>query len=294
MLSENQIRKTFMLLEIPLGRMNESSPIWIPCPYQKKHTKPTRGKDCQLYFTDGPNLFCFHESCRENLKELSDYVRFEVTGSTRGDYSFKACFGPRPDNELATKIKETRGELIEKFRGALSPQPKKISSIELLSLLFKPTNVLWIGQEFQSGPKFANHFRTLEEWIKSPPPPNWSFTCGATFWPGSCNRNDESVAQRRYLDLESDLCIERETRWAMIAWAIHELKLTLVQITWSGNKSDHAWFVWPGESWLREHLPALEAMGFDSNTMHKSQPIRLGGAINLKTNKRQEVLWLPK
>jgi len=81
MLNDRQVRKTFELLEIPLKRMNESSPIYIPCPYQEKHTKPTRARDCQLYFNDGPNIFCFHESCREALRELCDFVRFEVTGS---------------------------------------------------------------------------------------------------------------------------------------------------------------------------------------------------------------------
>jgi hypothetical protein len=293
MLNESQVRKTFELLEIPLGRMNESSPIYIPCPYQEKHTKPTKSRDCQLYFTDGPNLFCFHESCKEALRELCDFIRFEVTGSARGDCPSQVYFGPRPDNELAAQIKETREELIQKFLGKLSPEPVKISSIELLSLRFKPKDVLWIGQEFHSGPKYADHFRTLEEWIKRPPPPNWDFTTGATFWPGSCNRNSESVAQRRYLILESDHGSQEE-QLAMIAWARAEFRLKLKLILFSGRKSYHAWFLWPGESWLREYKPALEAMGFDPKTMGKSQPVRLGGAIHLETRKRQEVLWLRK
>ena len=91
MLSEPQIRKTFELLKVPLERMNESSPICIPCPYQEKHNKPTKARDCQLYFTDGPNLFCFHESCKEDLRELSDFVRFEVTGSARAQASRAHC-----------------------------------------------------------------------------------------------------------------------------------------------------------------------------------------------------------
>ena len=300
MLNDRQVRKTFELLEIPLKRMNESSPIYIPCPYQEKHTKPTRARDCQLYFNDGPNIFCFHESCREALRELCDFVRFEVTGSCRGEYEFRVYFGPRPNNELAEQIKQTRETLIQKFRGKLSPAPVKISSIELLSWLFKPKDVLWIGQEFQSGSKYAHHFRMLEEWVKKPPPPNWDFTTGATFWPGNCDRNNESVAQRRYLILESDRKdnagnpVSQEEQWAMIAWAQAELHLKLKHILFSGNKSYHAWALWPGEDWFREHKPALEAMGFDTKTMSKSQPVRLGGAIHLRTRKRQEVLWLRK
>jgi hypothetical protein len=293
MLSEPQIRKTFELLKVPLERMNESSPICIPCPYQEKHNKPTKARDCQLYFTDGPNLFCFHESCKEDLRELSDFVRFEVTGSARGDYPFQVFLGPKPDNALADQVRESREELLQKFQGKLLPAPVKLSSVELLSLRFKPTDVLWIGQEFQSGPKYADHFRTLAEWIKRPPPPNWDFTTGTTFWPGSCNRNSESVAQRRYLVLESDHA-SWEEQWALLAWARAEFRLKLKHIVFSGNKSAHGWFLWPGESWLREYQPALETMGFDLKTMGKSQPVRLGGAIHLRTHQRQEVLWLRK
>jgi hypothetical protein len=300
MLSEEQIRETFELLEIPLERIKESSPIYIPCPFQEKHTKPTRSRDCQLYFQDGPNLFCFHESCKEDLRELCDFIRFKVTGSVRGDYPFQAYFGPRPDNELAAQVREAREELIEKFRGALTPAPVKISSIELLCTLFKPNDVLWIGQEHHSGPGCEDHFRSLAEWTKKPPPPNWDFTTGATFWPGSCHRGNESVAQRRYLVLESDRRdaagqpVSREEQLAMIAWACAELGLKLILILFSGNKSYHAWVLWPGEDWFREHLPTLKAMGFDDSTMRKSQPVRLGGAIHLRTKKRQEVLWLQK
>jgi hypothetical protein len=300
MLNDRQVRKTFELLEISLERMNESSPIYIPCPYQEKHTKPTRARDCQLYFNDGPNIFCFHESCREALRELCDFVRFEVTGSCRGEYEFHVYFGPEPNNELAEQIKQMRETLIKKFRGKLSPAPVKISSIKLLSQLFKPKDVLWIGQEFQSGSKYAHHFRMLEEWVRKPPPPNWDFTTGATFWPGSCDRNNESVAQRRYLILESDRKdnagnpVSQEEQWAMIAWACTELHLKLKAILFSGNKSYHAWVLWPGEDWFREHRPVLEAMGFDPKTISKSQPVRLGGAIHLRTRKRQEVLWLRK
>jgi hypothetical protein len=293
MLNNSQVRKTFELLEIPLERMNESSPICVTCPFQEKHTKPTRPRDCQLHFNDGPNLFCFHESCREDLKELCDFVRFEVTGSARGEYDFRVYLGPRSNNELAEQIKQTRNVSIEKFRGKLSPEPVKISSVELLSRLFKPQDTLWIGQEYHSGPKYAHHFRTLEEWAKNPPPPNWDFTTAATFWPGSCDRKSESVAQRRYLVLESDR-VSQEEQWAMIAWAQRQLHLKLKAILFSGNKSYHAWFCWPGESWLREYQPALEAMGFDPMTMRKSQPVRLGGAIHLRTSKRQEILWLQK
>ena len=85
MLSEDQIRKTFELLKLPLSRMEESSPIHLPCPFEHRHTKTTRESDCQLYFDDGPNLYCFHESCREELYAFSRMLRFFVTGSTRGD-----------------------------------------------------------------------------------------------------------------------------------------------------------------------------------------------------------------
>ena len=300
MLSEIQIRKTFEMLEIPLERMNESSPIYIPCPYQEKHTKPTRTRDCQLYFNDGPNIFCFHESCKEDLRELCDFVRFEVTGSSRGENDFRIYLASNPDVQLAEDVRQTRNALLRKFWGRLSPAPVKISSIELLSLRFRPKDVLWIGQEFQSGPKYTNHFRTLEEWTRKPPPPNWNFTVASTFRPGSCNRNSESVAQRRYLVLESDRKDDagnpasQEEQWAMFAWAQADLGLKLKHILFSGNMSFHAWAIWPGEDWLDKHEPALVAMGFDKSTMRKAQPVRLGGAIHLDTKKRQEVLWLRK
>jgi hypothetical protein len=294
MLSDKQIQQTFEILEIPPERISEGSPICIPCPFEHRHTKQTRPSDCQLYFNDGPNLFCFHESCKDELEEFCRLLRFEVTGSCRGDFD-PSFFGPRPDERFAREVKESRSKLIHKYTGILTPAPVKISSIELLIRLFELDDVLWIGQEYHSGnEKFKAHFQPLSDWIKKPPPPNWDFTCGATFWPGSFSRCNEAVAQRRYLPLESDLHIPREEQWAMFAWAIHVLSLTLIQITWSGNKSDHAWVKWPGESWFRQYQPALEAMGFDVSTMRKSQPIRLGGATNVKTGNLQEILWLQK
>jgi hypothetical protein len=299
MLSEEQIKRTFELLKIPLERMNEESPIELPCPFEHRHTKKTRETDCILYFHDGPNLACYHESCSEELREFSQMLRFFVTGTTRGDCDSASLLAPRcpPNRALAEEVSIDRPSLLHKFAGKLrSPTPTGMSSIGFLQRRFYPSDILWIGNEFQSGDKFKDHFRTLEEWEKKPPLPQWDFTVAATFWPGSEHRDNRSVAQRRYLILEGDTFggadIPVEEQFAMIAWARETFDLSLRALLYSGRISYHAWFDWPGETWLQAHKLALEEMGFDGKTMRKSQPVRLGGAIRTlkdKTHKRQEI-----
>jgi hypothetical protein len=296
MLSEDQIRKTFELLKVPLERMSEDSPIEIPCPFEHRHTKKTRDTDCVLYFHDGPNLACYHESCAEELREYSQMLRFFVTGTTRGDHDATAlrC---APNKALAEEVSIQRPEYLKQFRGALRlASPLKMRSIEFLQKRFDLQDTLWIGNEFHSGPKYREHFRTLEEWITQPPLPQWGLTVAATFWPGSEHRDNHSVARRRYLVLEGDTFqgapIPDSEQLAMIAWATDTFGLSLRALKHSGRVSYHAWFDWPGESWLEVHKLALVKMGFDEKTMRKSQALRLGGAIRMLkdgSHRRQEI-----
>ena len=296
MLSEDQIRKTFELLKLPLSRMEESSPIHLPCPFEHRHTKPTRESDCQLYFEDGPNLYCFHESCREELYDFSRMLRFFVTGSTRGDCD-DLVLRCESNRKLAEEVERQRPELLEQYRGKLVlGEPLQMSSMELLTRRFGPSDVLWIGNKFQSGENFKDHFRTLEEWSKRPPPADWDHTVAATFWPGSAHRANNAVAQRRYLVLEGDSFndepLSDADQLAMIAWAIETFNLTLQSLLHSGRISYHAWLDWPGSPWLETNQMALAAMGFDAKTMRKAQPVRLGGAVRTLPDgkpKRQEI-----
>jgi hypothetical protein len=296
MLSEQQVRKTFELLKLPPERMNEESPIEIPCPFEHRHTKKTRDTDCILYFHDGPNLACYHESCSDDLREFSQMLRFFVTGTTRGDRD-PTEFHATPNKALAEEVTLHRSEYLKQFRGALRlGSPLKMRSVEFLQKRFDPGDTLWIGNEFHSGPKHREHFRTLEEWIQRPPMPQWSLTVAATFWPGSEHRDNQSVARRKYLVLEGDTfqgtLIPDLEQLAMIAWATDFFGLSLRALKHSGRASYHAWFDWPGQSWFETHKLALTKMGFDEKTMRKSQALRLGGAVRTLSDgshRRQEI-----
>ena len=300
-LSEEQIRKLLELLELPPERAHEGPEIFIPCPFAHLHTKPTRERDCILYFDVVPHVWCFHESCAEERQGLNSYLRLTITGSTEFPDTPHTRPVPRTTGSFVFE-KQVAGslpKLIAKFLPAQWPlEPITMTAPDFLRRLkvFKPDDLIWIGRKTSSGaPIHRIHFRTLARWKPSPPPPAWCYTAGAVFRPGSFSRSKSNVLAVRALILESDSLPPRET-FAMARWVEDEFSVPLLACVHSGAKSLHCYFKHPDPNfkhgWLDQWGPALVAAGFDRRTLSPSQPIRLAGQRREDTGAAQELLWL--
>jgi hypothetical protein len=296
MLSKSQIEETFNWLAIPIERAEEGSPILIDCPFQEKHSKKNAAKDARLHFDEYPHVFCFHESCAEDRRELNYTLRVLILGSPdfpHSSVSFIRSDPPAPESlALAKRVEKGRAVIMQKFSKQLTPIGEvKISSIEFLSKLFRPLDVLWIGREFDSGkPVHANRFKTLEEWQAKDPPAFWCYTTGSSFRTGSISRSDRNIEERRFLILESDILNAEETR-SVFEWVKKCLELKLRAIVFSGGSSLHGWFEYPGDEWLTGYREILLAAGFCQGPLKASQPVRLGSALR-ENGKKQTVLWI--
>lgn len=293
MLSEEQIRQTFEFLGLPTELAAEGSPIYIECPFRAKHTGPNKAKDTLLYFDDYPHLWCFHESCRGERRELNFALRVIVTGT--GAYPEGVTFNsPSAESgRLAAKVVQDRKRILEKFTKALRPLAEiKLKPIEFLRVLFSLEDVVWIGRTCDSGKeRHAKHFRTIGEWLVKPPPAYWPYTTGCTFQSGAISRCVKNVIRRMYLILESDELSAEDTR-AMFAWVEETLGLKLRAIIFSGNKSLHGWFDAPDSGWLIDFEPILVAAGFCPGSMNLAQPVRLANARREETLVKQKLLWM--
>jgi hypothetical protein len=296
MLSEDQIRETFEILGIPLSRVTEGSPIYITCPYADKHTPPTGNKNTRLYFDEQPHIHCFHAHAGGELRELNYSLRVAVTGSAEYQGPPRIHITSPENAERVRQVEAGRPKIIEKFgRRARTLERIEMTPAEFLSRmsLFKSEDTLWCGVPTDSGAGWAaKHFKTLAKWQKIGISKTWCYTTGCSFVPKTFSRSDANVVARKYLILESDVLSHDETR-AVIEWVVHVFELPLRAIVFSGHKSLHSWFDYPGDIWVQENGNDLIAAGFCRSTLNKlSQPIRLGGAINQKTGHLQEVLYL--
>jgi hypothetical protein len=178
-----------------------------------------------------------------------------------------------------------------------------------LGTMFKPDDVVWMGDTWHSGRgqfkkgrqrgkdyDHSNHFRTVREWMSKPLPRAWEFISHCTFMPGSYSRNNQSVAERKYMVIESDK-LTRDQIGAVFNWVHHQeptpttFRAYLRAIVYSGGKSLHGWFDWPGND--MDHLIAmLEGLNCDPACLRASQPVRLPGVVRESSGKVQTLLYL--
>ena len=161
-----------------------------------------------------------------------------------------------------------------------------------LKRMFEPDDTIWIGEVWHSGdkrPQNASHFRTLSEWLKLPLIP-WEFVSHCTFAPGSTCRCNDSVEDKKYLVVESDI-LSIDQVGAVFAY-LDDCGLPLQAVVSSGGRSLHGWFPWPGDPEIDDWSAALEGLLCDVSTLRPSQPVRLPGIVRRNTGRPQELLYL--
>jgi hypothetical protein len=300
------------IAEHQLGQIDWVSPTegYCECPGKERHTSKDGGKDCILYLDRIPTLHCLHASCAPAIEEANRKLRAAIlNGCKEGDGKPK-----RLTAEDKAKLKERdRQERLRQRAAKSLPQvlanhqwtydqiiadsPVQLAGEErdhwrLLLKKFKPEDVIWIGDKFDSGKaEHAKHFKTATQWLKESSV-SAQFICPATFKNNSTARSNDNVLVRRFLVVESDT-LAKDQVGAVLKWLRDRVGMDLVAIVDTAGKSLHGWFRFPQHEYevdeLKLVLPALQC---DPKLFTPSQPVRLPGA--LRDWKRQKLVYLAK
>jgi hypothetical protein len=215
---------------------------------------------------------------------------------------------------LSAIIREKRSTIIARHswteRDAWDDSPQRIDSdmVEndpryFIVSLFSPDSLVWTGDVFHSGPRYANRWRTSAKWqgaeIIGP------MTTPAIWKPGTENRSAEQVLSSPFTVLDFDgfdgkkpetpaeLERHREDSLALIRWISTGLRWQLAAIVWTGSKSMHAWFHTPAPAVLESLREASSDLGIDAGLIGRPEhPCRLPGQRHKKTGQASRVLWL--
>ncbi len=278
---------------------------YLDCPGRYRHGNRSGRRDCALYLDQIPTLHCVHQSCSSVLEATNKKLRAALLNGAkverRNTAEDKAARRLREDNErLRLRAAKSLPQLLYEFAWPydqmVTDSPVKVIGNEtehwkLLLKHFRPDDVIWIGDKFDSGkPEHARHFKTCEDWLslKAAPGP---FTCPSTFKNTSHARSNENIVARRYLVVESDT-LNRNEVGAVFRWLKEGCDLKLVAIIDTGGKSLHAWFEFE-EDLLDTQKLVLPALQCDPKLFTPSQPVRLPGVLR-EIGRYQKLVYLAK
>lgn len=294
-----------------LGEINwrDDSSGFCQCPGHQHHTSANGKRDCLLRLDGAPTLTCVHSSCRDeveaaNLNLRREIGRAEREGSSLPRYRPTAEDLKRQHEQQAAEALRARAAksapgLLAKF--AVKPadlwasSPTSLVGVtdadlwRSLLLLFRPDDVLWIGDLRDTGqPSHASHFRTRDEWLKCPTCPGPRIVPN-TFKPGSFSRSAENIAERRFLVVENDK-LSAPQQCAVIQFVREFTRLRAV--IHSGNRSLHAWYDVPVAAHERQLAAILPQLGVDPAGFRPAQPFRMPGVKRENSERWSDLLFL--
>lgn len=296
------------------------------CPGIARHTTKRATRECRVTLDKVPTIFCMHQSCAWEVEESNRELRSRIGKAEAQDSMNGSNLATRAQErhewERLASLREKREQQARDERALAAKALPNIlaryawneadaweaSTIRidckprhdgrtLLESLYKPSDVLWTGETYDSGkPEHASRFRTVEEWLKSGGL-RQPFICPATFQAGSFSRSESNIATRPYVVLEGDAtdpeCARkaeagepltdedkannRAACLAVLNWLRLETPLELRAIVDSGSKSMHGWFSMPSPEWMSAFRLVLSSLGFDPATLKPAQPVRLPG-----------------
>jgi len=187
-----------------------------------------------------------------------------------------------------------------RFDHAVDEQESRL----LLATLFEKTDVVWIGDVYDSARAGSEgHFRTVGEWITADRLVG-TRTCPATFRAGERYRRNDRTLSCPYIVIEADKAIgrtpvtdkekdlNRAANAALIRWCREGLGMQLAAIVDTGHKSLHAWFKRPSQRCIEELTEIAPVLGMDDLLAKPTQPVRLPGFIHEKSQRKSRLLWL--
>lgn len=224
----------------------------------------------------------------------------------------------REKADLVESVRQKRTAIIKRHRWDAadvwcdSPQRIDGDLVELnprhfISTLFRPADVLWTGEVFESGKeRDARRWKTAREWIELPDWLRLGPMISPATWPaGTFSRAAAAVVTAPFVVLDFDGFDGRKperpaeikkhvaSSLALVRWIREGLEWRLAAIIWTGGKSVHAWFHTPPPEALESLRTTASALGVDNGLIGRGEhPARLPGQRHGKTGQVSRVLWL--
>lgn len=220
------------------------------------------------------------------------------------------------EKQLRSNAKAAKEQILKEFAWPLedilqdSPTPlgDYLSAVEarlMIVTLFDPHSTIWIGGIHDSGRvKHSAHFQKASVWANLPDLPGSRIT-PSIFRSGEYRRQGNQVIERPYIVIEADEAIgkkpdteeektqNRLANAALIRWCRDGLRMELVAVVDTGNKSLHGWFRKPENPRVCHELEVIAIdLGIDHLFKSAAQPVRLPGFIHEKSGRRSRLLWL--
>ena len=265
------------------------------CPGHKKHSHQPAKPDCKVFTNGVPTVYCYHNGCKNEIREVNQKIR-----------TAWSLFQPPVDEAVLAEAKAKaahRYALEERAKASLPQVLKEFAwDIQLYSpapadeqfynwkSLFKPEDIIWIGDTEDSGMFYhKKHFRAAGEFKYEDFMTNWShYSTASTYQPGSYSRANVNLKSTPFMIVEGDQVLglpvteadkvkNKLACAAIFRWMSESLKLNLRAVIDSGNKSLHGWFDMPNPETFAELKVVLPAMGCDRALFKPSQPARIPG-----------------
>jgi len=280
---------------------------FIKCPgYEQHTTQSSSTRECAVFLDEVPTVFCFHQSCAEEIETANRELRHASRQAEAGK-GFPTCKKKLTVEQRAWQKEQRRVQAMRVRAAACmpmllkqnawtteqarteSPIPIPENPLEHWSLslnLFEADEIIWVGNTFDSGEaRHAQHFQTTTAWRQLPHAP-YPFTCPSIFKAGAYSRSNESVLAHKFLVVESDT-LPKADMCSVFRWLNNSIKLRAIVDT--AGRSLHGWFECPDQKFLDELKIILPAMGCDPALFKPSQPCRMAGAWREK--KIQSLVW---
>jgi hypothetical protein len=297
------------IAEKVLGEIDWISPTegYCECPGKDRHTSKNGQRDCMLYLDRVPTLHCVHASCKPATEAANRKLRAALLNASEDSDASPRRPTAADKARLAERERQTRirlraakalPQLLDQYAwpydAIIKESPVTVAGTEpdhwrLLLARFKPDDVVWIGDKFDSGKSHhARHFKTVTEWLKQTDAPG-PFLCPSTFKNTSIARSNDNILARRFLVVESD-ALTKDQVGSVFKWLRQEAGLHLVAIVDTAGKSLHGWFAYPADEEVDDLKLVLPVFQCDPKLFTPSQPVRLPGA--LRDGKYQRLVYL--
>jgi hypothetical protein len=220
------------------------------------------------------------------------------------------------EKQLRSNAKAAKEQILKEFAWSLedilqdSPTtlgdyPSPEDARLMIVTLFDPHSTIWIGGIYDSGGvRHSAHFQKASVWANLPDLLGGRIT-SSIFRSGEYRRKASQVIERPYIVIEADEAIgkkpeteeektqNRLANAALIRWCRDGLRMELVAVVDTGNKSLHGWFRKPENPRVCHELEVIATdLGIDGLLKSAVQPVRLPGFIHEKSGRRSRLLWL--
>jgi hypothetical protein len=294
-----------ILAETYLGEINWTNDTegYCECPGKEKHTTPNGPKDCIIYLDKVPTVYCFHQSCQNDVDEYSAPLRKLIPIEQENNKPFNKA---KWKKELKRSAEISALANITKKRLLAEPLPDKKILVQTLSpresrehffSLFGKEDILWIGETNHSNWCGRGHFLPRSEW-ESRRNILWSYTCTGTFKPTHhFRRSLLNILDQKYKAIEFDYLdpepiVNQLLGLNFFQDLVNTYDLMTRMVVDTGNKSLHFWVDNNPKIFNKEFELFLKILGADVRTLQPSQPVRFPGVVRKETGKQQTVIVL--